>query len=129
MSNKNNSSKPDYLVIENDRVNRDKSLANYASMVDAYIASHEAERSLISACISHLFDENLGANISQSAIASMTVGLLARHNPNFNNPQLFGVLSKKVLEVLKSEIEEGIYASKKGPGLGTFRVRDHKPKV
>ncbi len=116
--------RPQYMVVENERVDLAKSVANYTLLVQKYIAEREGEAGLVSRCLTTLFDQNLGVRMNQDYIVSQIVPMMGAINTTFNYPGVFYQLKKRILEVLKEEIEAGIYANNKGPGGGTYRVAD-----
>ncbi len=108
-------------------IDQKASVAKFEAALIQYAGKKEADASLVLSCINELFDQYKGASINQKGIISFVIQKMVVKNPELKNPSLFGMLSKRVEEVLKDNIGEGkSFATKLGPGGGTYRVADQK---
>jgi len=121
---KSDSLKPSFVVLENDIVNREASLAAAETMLDDFIQRHEADSVLIESCISSFFDDHLGVRASQNTIVSMVVPRMVAIVPSLGGTKLYPELAKKVLAALKNGVANGSLVSARGPGGGVSRTYD-----
>ena len=122
-----------FLVFNDDTtVNLDASVSKFREVALRQLASQETDDALVSECISALFDMYPGARMNVMAITSNVVSRMGQKNPDLADPKLFGVLAKRVAEVLKAqtgELDTQPYTTVKGPRGGHARKSDLAPVV
>lgn len=84
--------------------------------------------------INSMFDQYRGSSLNVAALASGAIQKMGSSNQLFKNPALFGMLSKRVSEVLDSNTEPKVRVSedtkaylfgvRKGPQGGHYRIAD-----
>lgn len=120
-----------FLVFNDDTtVNLDASVNKFREVALRQLASQETDDALVSECISDLFDTYRGARMNAAAITSNVVSRMGQKNPDLADPKLFGVLAKRVAEVLKAQtgdLDTQPYSMTRGPKGGTSRKSDQAP--
>ncbi len=119
-----------FLVTDEDgSVNLKASTEKFSQTALAFFAAQEANDSLIRSCLTALYDTMRGASFNQQYIASSVIRLMSVSKPELAAASVHSSLSKRIVEVLQADTKVGIYANKKGPTGGTFRVCDQAPEA
>lgn len=115
---------PFIVRTEDGSVDLAASTAKFSQTALAFLASQEANDSLIRTCMTALYDTFRGASFNQAYIASSVIRLMGVSKPELLAASVHPSLTKRIVEVLHQDTKAGIYVSKKGPGFGTSRVSD-----
>ncbi len=130
-----------FFVITDGKVDLAASVEKYRAAALRYVAGQEAEDTLISECMTGLFDLYKGATLNLDFVKSQTVLRMTKVHPELNEPALFSQLSKRVEDYLHAntnqpaveakgdkpaqpEITGRIYAMRKGKNGGFYRIAD-----
>lgn len=130
-----------FFVLTDGKVDLAASVEKYRAAALRYVAGQEAEDTLISECMSSLFELYKGATLNLDFVKSQTVLRMTKVHPELNEPALFTQLSKRVEDYLhantnqpaveakgdkpaQDEITGRIYSMRKGKNGGFYRVAD-----
>ena len=135
-----------FFVTEDGKVNLDASVERFRSTALKFIAGQEAQDTLITECMSGLFDQYKGASLNLDYIKSQTVERMGKAVPELKDPSLFSILSARVEDLLHANCNQPAvdakgdkpaveavtgrtYDMRKGKGGGFFRISDQAPKA
>jgi hypothetical protein len=116
-----------FVLDAGSKIDLEASTAKYRQAALGYLASQEAEESLVTQCMSEVFDTYRGASLNLDFVKSQTVQRLGIHNPSLKEPSLYITLAKRVEDVLHSltgEDESKPYSMRKGKNGGFSRKAD-----
>lgn len=116
-----------FLVSENGEINLDKTVDKFSDACAEYIASQKADEFLVSACLKEVFVQYKGAKLNRAAITTAVIGKMVVKSPELSDPKVYPLLSKRIGNVIKSQVEAGILGTEKGPNGGTFVIADQAP--
>jgi hypothetical protein len=116
-----------FIVEVDGVVSVDASVTKFRDAILKFTATRESEDGLVQECLAGVFATYPGAKLNVPAITSMTIQAMGKRNPDMTNPALYGMLTKRVGEVLKSltgDAPELPYAAERGPRGGHYAKAD-----
>jgi hypothetical protein len=113
-----------FVVREAGEINLQATFSKFQSIASQEIASQKAEESFVISALSSVFDEHAGSGLNKPFIVNQAIEKMKLADPTLKDPKMYTVLQKRASEVLKDQIEAGVYVSTHGPKGSTRRVSD-----